>query len=122
MSEDNEKNKDISLGATSNAGSHDYFADSTYKKNLQTMLLEKECVEKSQRFGISRRHFLTSSFGAVAATSIFGQIAAFSSKAEAMEGFVSPSEDLYQSIATTARFTRLDQSTAEDWAVIENAV
>ena len=117
-----ENNKDISLGETSDAGSHDYFVDSTYKKALQTMLLEKECMEKSQRFGLSRRRFMTSSFGAVAATSIFGQIAGFSSKAEAMDGFVSPSEDLYQSVATTAKFTRLDQSTAADWAIIENAV
>lgn len=122
MSEANEKNKDISLGATNDTGSHDYFADSTYKKNLQMMLLEKECMEKSQRFGISRRHFLTSSFGAVAATSIFGQIAFFSSKAEALDGYVSPSDDLYASVAETTNFTRLDQSTAEDWAIIENAV
>ncbi|MCC2638462.1 MAG: Metal-dependent phosphohydrolase, subdomain protein [Moraxellaceae bacterium] len=122
MSEDNEKNKDISSGATNEAGSHDYFVDSTYKKNLQTMLLEKECLEKSQRFGISRRHFLTSSFGAVAAASIFGQIAGFSSKAEAMDGFVSPSEDLYKSVAETTSFTRLDQSTAADWMIIENSV
>lgn len=122
MSNANEKNKDTSLGEKHDAGSHDYFVDSTYKRDLQTMLLEKECMEKSQRFGLSRRRFMTSSFGAVAATSIFGQIAGFSSKAEAMDGFVSPSEDLYQSVATTARFTRLDQSTAADWAIIENAV
>ncbi|MCC1495327.1 inositol oxygenase family protein [Alcanivorax sp. 1008] len=122
MSNANEKNKDISLGEKNDTGSYDYFVDSTYKKNLQTLLLEKECIEKSQRFGISRRHFLRSSFGAVAATSIFGQIAGFSSKAEAMDGFISPSEDLYQSVATTTSFTRLDQSTAADWAIIENAV
>ena len=122
MSNANEKNKDISLGEKHDAGSHDYFVDSTYKRDLQTMLLEKECMEKSQRFGLSRRRFMTSSFGAVAATSIFGQIAGFSSKAEAMDGFISPSEDLYQSVARTTSFTRLDQSTAADWAIIENAV
>lgn len=122
MSDTNEKNKAISLGDANDAGSHDYFADSTYKKQLQEILLQKECIEKAERFGISRRRFLSSSFGAVAATSIFGQIAAFSSKAEAMDGFVSPSEDLYQSVAETASFTRLDQSTAADWAIIENAV
>ena len=122
MSNDNEKNKDIFLGEKGDTGSHDYFVDSTYKKELKTMLLEKECMEKSRRFGLSRRHFMTSSFGAVAATSIFGQIAAFSSKAEAMDGFVSPSDDLYKSVSETAKFTRLDQSTAADWAIIENAV
>lgn len=122
MSNAKEKNKDISIGEKNDAGSHDYFVDSTYKKDLQTMLLEKECMEKAQRFGLSRRGFLSSSFGAVAATSIFGQIAGFSSRAEAMDGFVSPSEDLYQSMATTTSFTRLDQSTAADWAIIENAV
>ncbi len=122
MSKADENNKDVSLIETHDTGSHDYFLNSTYKKDLQTLLLQKECIEKSQRFGVSRRHFLSSSFGAVAATSIFGQIAAFSSKAEAVEGFVSPSEDLYQSVAATTNFTRLDQSTAADWAIIEDAV
>lgn len=88
MSKSNEKNKeskkDITIGERSHVGPHDYFVDSTYKKSLQSLLLEKECLEKSQRFGVSRRHFLSSSFGAIAATSILGQIAGFSSKAEAM--------------------------------------
>ena len=122
MSNANEKNKDISLGEANNTGSHDYFAHTNYKRKLQTLLLEKECLEKSQRFGLSRRGFLTTSFGAVAATSIFAQVPGFSSEAEALDGFIPPSEDMYQSLASATNFTRLDQSTASDWAIIENAV
>jgi predicted HD phosphohydrolase len=57
--------------------------------------------------------------GAMAAMSVLGQLAGFSSKAEAMTGYVGPSEDDYQALAS---FTRLDECTAMDWAKIDLAV
>ncbi|MDX1695418.1 MAG: hypothetical protein R3208_16770 [Ketobacteraceae bacterium] len=97
----------------------DYFLDESPKQPLARWLFNRECEQKSRRFGMPRREFVTGSMGAMAAMSVLGQLAGFSSKAEAMTGFVGPSEDDYQSLAA---FTRLDQSTSLDWAAIDAAV
>lgn len=97
----------------------DYFLEPSPKQPLARMLFEKECAEKSKRFGLSRRQFVTDAMGAMAAMSVLGQLATFSSEAEAIEGFVGPADDTYQAVAG---FTRLDQSTSMDWATIDLAV
>lgn len=99
--------------------SEDYFLEPVPKQKLMRFLFAKECTEKAPRFGLTRRQFSTSSMGAMAALSVMGQAALFSSKAEAMDGFSGPTEDAYME---NAGFTRLDQSTAEDWAAIDAAV
>lgn len=97
----------------------DYFQEASPKAPLMRFLFHKECTQRSHRFGMSRRQFVEGSMGAMAAMSIIGQISAFASKAEAQDSYVPPAEDTYQELAS---FTRLDESDAADWSIINSAI
>ena len=106
----------------------DWFEGSTPRAALMRWLLEREAAQKSARFGVDRRRFLTSSMGAVAAMAVVQQASRFASRAEAQQ-MKSPSDDCYARVdelhagngVARAAFTRLDQSSALDWQIIEAA-
>ena len=95
----------------------DWFEGNTPRAALMRWLLEREAAQKSARFGIDRRRFLTSSMGAVAAMAVVQQASRFRSRAEAQQ-MKSPSDDCYARVdelhagngVARAAFTRLDQS------------
>jgi predicted HD phosphohydrolase len=102
----------------------DYFLEPSPRQRLLRFLLRREADRQGERFGMDRRAFLSSSMGALAAMAVANQASAATSEADAVDRFRSPSEDDYAGVRQScdrASFTRLDQSTAADWATIEAA-
>lgn len=106
----------------------DWFEGPGERTALMRELLQREASEKSARFGIERREFLTGSMGALAALTVMQQAPRFMSRAEAQAQMRAPSEDCYAQIADESQatahagFTRLDQGSALDWQIIDAAV
>ena len=93
----------------------DWFREPTPHQRMLRGVLLREAAAMGARFGVDRRAFLGSSMGAMAALAIAQQAEA------APHGFRSPGADAYAELCERAGFTRLDQSTAHDWELIEAA-
>ena len=100
----------------------DYFRADGSTQAFMRELVEREAAVRAPRFGLGRREFLSGTMGALAALSVIQQASRFRSRAEAQDGFVSPTEDCYAELAAThATFTSLASTTKLDWQIIQAA-
>jgi len=98
----------------------DWFTEPTPQQRAMRAQLMREADRAQGRFGVGRRAFLGSSMGAAAAMWIAQRSAHARSEAEVNDGFSVPGDAVYEE-CETASFTRLDDSTAYDWELIEDA-